>query len=65
LNAAQIWGVGDRIGSIEEGKSADLMVTDGDPLEAKTTVKQLYIKGKTVDLDNRQKRLYEKYLNRP
>ena len=65
LNAAQIWGVGDRIGSIEEGKSADLMVTDGDPLEAKTAVKLLYIKGKTVDLDNRHKRLYEKYLNRP
>jgi imidazolonepropionase-like amidohydrolase len=65
LNAAQIWGVGDRIGSIEEGKSADLMVTDGDPLEAKTQVKLLYIKGKTVDLDNRHKRLYEKYLNRP
>jgi imidazolonepropionase-like amidohydrolase len=65
LNAAQIWGVADRIGSIEEGKSADLMVTDGDPLEAKTQVKLLYIKGKTVDLDNRHKRLYEKYLNRP
>jgi len=65
LNAAQIWGVADRLGSIEEGKSADLMVTDGDPLEARTQVKQLYIKGKTVDLDNRHKRLYEKYLGRP
>jgi imidazolonepropionase-like amidohydrolase len=65
MNAAQIWGVADRIGSIEEGKSADLMITDGDPLEAKTHVTQLYIKGKTVDLDNRHKRLYEKYLNRP
>ncbi len=65
LNAAQIWGVSDRIGSIEEGKSADLVVTDGDPLEARTQVKQLFIKGKTVDLDNRHKRLYEKYLNRP
>jgi len=65
LNAAQIWGVSDRIGSIEEGKSADLIVTDGDPLEARTQVKQLFIKGKTVDLDNRQKRLYDKYLNRP
>jgi imidazolonepropionase-like amidohydrolase len=65
LNPAQIWGVADRIGSIEEGKWADLMVTDGDPLEAKTQVKQLYIKGKTVDLDNKHKRLYEKYLNRP
>jgi imidazolonepropionase-like amidohydrolase len=57
--------VGDRIGSIEEGKLADLIVTDGDPMEARTQVKQLFIKGKNVDLDNRQKRLYEKYLNRP
>jgi len=65
LNPAQIWGVGDAIGSIEEGKWADLMITDGDPLEARTQVKQLYIKGKAVDLDNKQKRLYEKYLNRP
>ena len=65
LNAAQIWGVGDSIGSIEEGKWADLIVTDGDPLETKTQVKQLFIKGKQVDLDNKHKRLYEKYLNRP
>jgi imidazolonepropionase-like amidohydrolase len=65
LNPAQIWGVADAIGSIEEGKWADLMVTDGDPLEARTQDKQLFIKGRAVDLDNRQKRLYEKYSNRP
>jgi imidazolonepropionase-like amidohydrolase len=65
VNPAEIWGVSDRIGSIQEGKWADLVITDGDPLETKTQVKQLFIKGKTVDLDNRHKRLYEKYLNRP
>jgi imidazolonepropionase-like amidohydrolase len=65
LNAAQIWGVADKTGSIEEGKWADLMITDGDPLEAKTQVKQVFIKGKNIDLDNKQKRLYEKYLGRP
>jgi imidazolonepropionase-like amidohydrolase len=64
-NAAEIWGVGDRVGTIEEGKWADLLVTDGDPLETKTQVRQLFIKGKAVDLDNKQKRLYEKYLHRP
>lgn len=63
-NAADIWGVGDRIGTIEEGKWADLLVTDGDPLEAKTQVRLLFIQGKPVDLDNRQKQLYEKYRNR-
>ena len=65
INAAQIWGMGDKIGSIEEGKWADLVITDGDPLEAKTQIKQLFIKGKNVDLDSKHKRLYEKYLNRP
>ncbi len=39
LNAAEIWGVADEIGSIEKGKSADLIVTDGDPLETRTQVK--------------------------
>jgi imidazolonepropionase-like amidohydrolase len=57
--------MGDKIGSIEEGKWADLIVTDGDPLETTTQVKQMFIKGKPVDLDNKHRRLYEKYLNRP
>jgi imidazolonepropionase-like amidohydrolase len=65
LNAAEIWGVSDRIGSIEEGKVADLMVVDGDPLETKTQVKQVFIKGKPVDLSNKHKTLYEKYSARP
>ncbi len=65
LNAAEIWGVADRLGSIEPGKSADLIVTDGDPLETRTQVLQEYIAGKRVDLDNKHKRLYEKYMQRP
>jgi imidazolonepropionase-like amidohydrolase len=64
-NAADIWGVGDQLGSIDKGKWADLMVTDGDPLEAKTQIKQLFIKGQQVDLSTRHTRLYEKYLGRP
>ncbi|MDQ6704526.1 MAG: amidohydrolase family protein [Acidobacteriota bacterium] len=65
LNAAQIWGVADQMGSIDEGKWADLMITDGDPLETQTQIKQLFIKGRAVSLDNKQRRLYEKYMNRP
>jgi imidazolonepropionase-like amidohydrolase len=64
-NAAIIWGVADQIGTIEEGKWADLILTDGDPLEAQTTVKQVFVKGKASDMDNRQHQLYEKYRNRP
>jgi imidazolonepropionase-like amidohydrolase len=64
LNAAQIWGAGDDLGSIDKGKWADLIVTDGDPLEIRTQIKQVFIKGEAVDLENKQHRLYEKYLNR-
>ena len=64
LNAAQIWGAGDELGSIEKGKWADLIVTDGDPLETRTEVKQVFIKGVSVDLENKHHRLYEKYLTR-
>jgi imidazolonepropionase-like amidohydrolase len=64
LYPAQIWGVGDELGSIEKGKWADLIVTDGDPLETRTQVKQMFIKGVAVDLDNKHHRLYEKYLAR-
>jgi imidazolonepropionase-like amidohydrolase len=65
VNAAQILGVANQMGTIEEGKFADFMVTDGNPLEIQTQVKQLFIKGKNVSLDDKQKRLYEKYENRP
>ena len=64
LYAAQIWGAGDELGSIEKGKWADLIVTDGDPLETRTQIKQMFIKGAPVDLDNKHHRLYEKYLAR-
>ncbi len=65
INAAEIWGVSDKMGSIEKGKWADLMVTNGDPLETPTAIKHLYIKGQEVDLTSKHTRLYEKYLGRP
>lgn len=65
LNAAEIWGVSGELGSIDKGKWADLMLTDGDPLEAKTQIRQLFIKGRAVDVSNKHTRLYEKYMNRP
>ena len=64
INAAQIWGAADKLGSVEKGKVADLVVTDGDLLEIQTQVKHLYIAGKEVALSNKQTRLYEKYSER-
>jgi imidazolonepropionase-like amidohydrolase len=61
LYPAQILGVDDRLGSLEVGKDATLFVADGDPLEVTTQVLRAFIGGREVDLDNRHKRLYEKY----
>jgi imidazolonepropionase-like amidohydrolase len=65
LYPAQILGVGDRLGSIEVGKSASLMLTDGDPLEVRTRVVKVWIDGRLADLSNRHQRLYDKYRARP
>ena len=65
INAAEIWGVAGETGSIETGKWADLMITDDDPLELPTQIKHLYIKGKEVELTNRQVDLYHRYMSRP
>lgn len=65
LYPAQILGLGDKLGSIEEGKIANLILTDGDPLEITTEVERVFINGKEVSTDNKQRALYEKYRRRP
>ena len=64
IGAAEIFGISSEIGSLEKGKSADFVVTDGDPLEVRTQVKMLFIRGKNVTLETKQTKLYEKYMNR-
>ncbi|HEX6098445.1 MAG TPA: amidohydrolase family protein [Thermoanaerobaculia bacterium] len=65
LYPAQIWGVADRLGSLEAGKNASLIVTDGDPLEIRTNVRRVYINGEEIPMDSRHTLLYEKFRNRP
>lgn len=65
INSAQVLGVGDRVGSIEKGKIADLILTDGDPLEARTNIKRMFIAGKEVKLESRHTREYQKWMARP
>ena len=63
---AEILGVDDALGSIEVGKSASLILTDGDPLEIRTNVEMAFIDGRPVELEaNRHERLYRKYQSRP
>jgi imidazolonepropionase-like amidohydrolase len=64
LSAAEVLGVADRVGSLDVGKDATLLVSDGDPLEIATQVTAAWIAGRPVDLSNRQKKLYEKYLQK-
>lgn len=61
---AEILGVADKVGSIEPGKDATLIVTTGDPLEIPTQVIYEFIQGRKVDLSNRQVKLYEKYVEK-
>src|SRR4051794_37043666 len=65
LAPAQIFGVADKIGSLETGKLANIIVTDGDPLEIVTHVRRLFIGGEEITLDTNQTLLYEKFKGRP
>lgn len=65
LYPAEIFGLADRVGTLESGKIANVIVTNGDPLELTTEVRYLFIKGQLTSLGNKHKALYEKYLSRP
>ena len=65
IDAAEILGVADKVGSIEPGKLANLVVSRGDPLEIRTEIAYVFVKGRTVGLDTRQVELYKRYSERP
>lgn len=60
-DAAQIVGVGENYGTLEAGKSATLLLTDGTPLEMTTTIESAFIDGARVDLSNKQTVLRDRY----
>ncbi len=62
---AQIFGVADKFGTIEPGKVANLVITDGDVLEAKTNTRYLFIDGRLVPLDTKHTDLNDKFKDRP
>jgi imidazolonepropionase-like amidohydrolase len=64
LYPAQILGVADRVGSVEQGKLANLVVTDGDLLEARTHVRHLFIGGRQIPLVSRHTMLYDQFKDR-
>ena len=65
LSPAEITGIAKERGSLERGKYADLIIVEGDLLEIKSSmVKQAFFNGREVDLSDKQKALYEKYLDK-
>lgn len=61
LSAAELLGVDSELGSLESGKAATLIVTDGDPMEMTTKVQMAFIDGREIDLSNKQTDLATKY----
>ncbi|MEA3149663.1 MAG: hypothetical protein QOD56_602 [Gammaproteobacteria bacterium] len=65
LNAAQILGVADTLGSLDVGKNANVVIANGDPLDVSTDVKQIFLKGFPVDMKSPQTELRDKYTKGP
>jgi len=64
LYAAQVLGVDSQMGSIETGKMANLVVADGDILDARTNVKYVFIGGRIVPLTSRHTDLFNSFKDR-
>lgn len=63
LNAAKILGIDARTGSLETGKDANIIISEGDILDMKSSnVTDAFIQGRKVSLDNKQRQLYERYM---
>ncbi len=61
LNPAEIWGMADKLGSLDAGKIANVVVANGDPLDVKTDVKHVFINGREVPMWDRQMELRDQY----
>src|SRR5271168_1659418 len=61
INPAEVWGVADHLGSLDVGKTANVVMANGDPLDVKTDVKQVFIGGREVPMTDRQVRLRDEY----
>ena len=61
---AEMFGVADKVGSIEAGKKANLFISTGDPFEPATQIKYLFIEGWNIPMESRQTLLYDEFLKR-
>ena len=64
INAAELMGISDRVGSLEPGKQATLLITTGTPLDMTSDIEQSYIQGREIDMMDIQKWFFEKYMTK-
>lgn len=62
LSPAQMFGLGDQLGSLDVGKTANVVVANGDPLDVRTSVKQVFVGGVAVPMVSRQTQLRDEYM---
>ena len=63
LNAAKILGIDEKTGSIEKGKDGNVVISEGDILDMRTSkIAVVMIQGKLVSMDDKHKQLYERYM---
>jgi imidazolonepropionase-like amidohydrolase len=64
INAAEFMGIADKVGSLEVGKEATLIITTGTPLDMTSNIIQSYIQGREIDMNDMQKQFFKKYLEK-
>ena len=64
INAADFMGIADRVGSLEPGKDATLLITTGSPLDYLSEVEQAYIQGREIDMQDIHRFFFEKYMEK-
>ncbi len=64
INPAEAFGVADKLGSLEAGKHASLIITDGDPFEPLTNIEQVFIRGYQIPMVSRHTQLFQEFLDR-
>ncbi len=64
INAAEVMGVADKVGSLEVGKDATLVITTGTPLDMTTNIVQSYIQGREIDMNDMHKQFFKKYMEK-
>jgi imidazolonepropionase-like amidohydrolase len=64
INAAEFMGIAEKVGSLEVGKEATLLITTGTPLDMTSDIQQSYIQGREIDMNDIQKHFFKKYMEK-